>query len=187
MGYGTALTSAASFYAADHLGNAQYITRIGLVLSENDTASIDNAKDDWLNKPIWQELRNLVEDSFVIEDWFELFVLQNFVMDGLVYPLFFQKFEEQMNAKGATAYTMLTEFTVDWFVESSRWVNKQIAVATSESEANKILVSKWFTKWLERAEKALEPLAIASIENGSEAWQEVKNSLISRAQKNGIS
>ena len=35
----------------------------------------------------WQGLRRFVEDSMVLKDPFELFVVQNVVLDGLLYPL----------------------------------------------------------------------------------------------------
>jgi phenol hydroxylase P1 protein len=187
MGYGAAITSAASLHGSDRLGNAQYITRIGLSLADNDVSAIDAAKIAWTDDEKWQGLRKVVEDSLVVDDWFELFVAQNLVMDGMVLPLFFQKFEEQMNASGATAYTMLTEFTTNWYTESSRWVDKQIAVATAESDANKQLVNGWFNNWIDEVEKALVPLAEASLENGAEALADIKATLLQRATKNGIS
>lgn len=186
MGYGSAITSAAMLHAGDRLGNAQYFTRIGLLLAENDVAALDAAKTDWMDNEKWQGVRKLVEDSLVVEDWFELFLAQNLVMDGLIHPLFFNHFEQRMNTLGATSYSMLTEFTVDWFAESNRWVDKQIAVAAAESPENKALLSQWFKHWLSEAEQAVAPLAEASLENGVEVLAEVKQALIKRAEKNGI-
>ncbi len=186
MGYGASITSAAMLHAADRLGNAQYITRIGLVLSENDEVVIDQAKTAWLNAPLWQVLRKLVEDSLVIEDWFELFLVQNLIMDGLLHPLIFKRLEEQLNQQGASTYSMLTEFIVDWYAESTRWVDKQIAVATAESDENKKLVSDWFNKWLTEAEKAISPLALSALDDGENIIAEISQQLKTRAAKNGI-
>ena len=186
MGYGASITSAAMFNAGDRLGNAQYITQIGLALSEDDSEIIDQAKSDWLDKDIWQGLRKIVEDSFVVDDWFELFVAQNLVMDGFIHPLFFNHFEQKSNKEGGASYAMLTEFIVNWDTETSRWTDKQITVATKESEENKVLVSKWFSSWLVEAEKAILPLAEAMFDNGAEVLEEIKQSLLKRASKNGI-
>jgi phenol/toluene 2-monooxygenase (NADH) P1/A1 len=186
MGYGSAITSAAMLHAGDRLGNAQYITRIGLALEENDPAAIDKAKAAWMDDANWQGLRKLVEDSLVVEDWFELFLLQNLVMDGLIHPLIFQYFENEINQQGASSYSMLTEFMVEWYAESARWVDKQIAVACAESEQNKQLVSSWFESWLGEAVKAVQPLAELALENGAEVMQKVESDLITRAIKNGI-
>jgi phenol hydroxylase P1 protein len=185
-GYGTAITSAASLHGSDRLGNAQYITRIALALSENDTGILDQAKADWLEKPEWQGLRKAVEDSFVEKDWFKLFVVQNLVMDGLVHPLFFGALETEINEKGGSTYSMLTEFIVDWYAESARWVDKQIAVACAESESNKTLVSSWFNESLAEMEQALAPLAEGMLKDGRATMAEVVQAIKARAQKNGV-
>ena len=64
-GFQTPIASAATMQGMDRLGNAQYLTRIGLILSENDPAILDEAKELWLHDPMWQGLRKVIEDSFV--------------------------------------------------------------------------------------------------------------------------
>jgi phenol hydroxylase P1 protein len=186
MGYGAAITSAASLHAMDRLGNAQYITRIGMALSGGDSSATDAAKKDWLEKEQWQGLRKVVEDTFVVDDWFELFVAQNLVMDGLVHALFFDRLEKKLNEEGGATYSMLTEFIVNWNAESSRWVDKQVAVAVAESDANKKRVSDWYNKWLQEMTTALMPLADAAFDNGADVLTEVKQALDQRAKKIGI-
>ena len=186
MGYGTAITSTAIMNAADRLGNAQYITRIALLLSDNDPGVLDRAKADWTDKEIWQGLRKVVEDTLVIEDWFELFVAQNLVLDGLIHPIFFDEFDRNIAARGGSVYSLLTEFIFDWDVETRRWTDKQIQVATSESPANKALVSGWFAKWLAEAETAIAPLVNAAFANGPEVLTKVRQALIARARKSGV-
>jgi len=186
MGYGTAITSTASLHGSDRLGIAQYITRIGLALSENDPAIIDNTKKDWLEKDLWQGLRKLVEDSLVVEDWFELFVAQNLVMDGVIYPLLFNRLEASINEKGGATYSMLTEFIVNWYVESSRWVDKQISVATKESSENNELVNNWCRKWLKEVEQASSPVAMEAFNDGEMVLGEVLDEFKTRANKIGI-
>lgn len=186
MGYGTAITSAASFHAADHLGTAQYLTRIGLLLCGNDEAAIDAAKQRWIEDEALQGLRKVVEDSLVVEDWFELFVAQNLVMDGLVYPLVFDRLEKEIARQGGAAYAMLTEFPVEWFGETRRWVDKVISVACVESDENRALVSEWYGKWRDAADKALAPYAEALLPNGADALAELVGELQARAEKSGI-
>ena len=186
MGYGAAITSAAMLNAADRLGNAQYITRIGLAISGNDAEIIDDAKAAWMDDPHWQGMRKMVENSLVVEDWFELFVAQNLVMDGLVHPLLFNELESDLNAQGGSTYAMLTEFIVDWYSESTRWVDKQISVATSESEQNQQLVSNWFNNWLAQAEEGLAPLVNATFSDGSARLSAAVDGLKARAAKCGI-
>lgn len=186
MGYGSAITSTAIMNAADRLGNAQYITRIALLLTDNDTGVLDKAKSDWTDRDIWQGLRKVVEDTLVTEDWFELFVAQNLVLDGLIHPIFFDAFDKKIAAKGGAVYSILTEFIFDWDVETRRWTDKQISVATAESAANKALVSGWFNNWLAEAEAAIAPLADAAFDNGTEVLADAKAKLVARARKSGI-
>lgn len=186
MGYGATITAPAMFQAADRLGNAQYITRIGLLLSENDPEVLNRAKQDWTDKPQWQGLRKVVEDSFVVEDWFELFVAQNFVMDSIVHPLFFEQLEKELIANGGTPYAMLTDFITNWRKESIRWVDQQIKIAAKESETNKDLLTKWTRNWLSPTIEALAPLAEASLEDGSQTLGDLVADFQSRAAKVGI-
>lgn len=186
MGYGTAITSAAILNAADRLGNAQYITRIALLLADNDPGVLDKAKSDWTDKDIWQGLRKVVEDTLVVEDWFELFVAQNIVLDGLIHPVFFDAFDKKIASKGGSVYSILTEFVFDWNAETIRWADKQIAIACAESPANKALVTGWFNTWLDVAEAAIAPLADAAFDNGQEVLAGAREKLIARARKSGI-
>ncbi len=186
VGYGASITSAASLHGSDRLGNAQYITRIALALSENDTGILDDVKTDWLENKDWQGVRKLVEDSLVVEDWFELFVAQNLVMDGMVHELFFVVFEDEINKAGGSSYSLLTEFITNWKIETKRWVDKQISVACAESEENKKLVTAWFSAWLSETEKALAPLANGAVAGGADALDQVKQTLLARAKKCGI-
>lgn len=186
MGYGAAITAPAMFQAGDRLGIAQYITRIGLLMGENEVGVLDQAKQDWLEKEEWQGLRKAVENSFVLEDWFELFVAQNFVMDGLIHPFFFDRFEQNLNEKGGTAQGMLTEFMSSWYEDSTRWVDAQLKVAAQESEENAKLLVDWINKWMVQTEEAITPLAQMALDNGDEVLAEVKAALIKRAEKVGI-
>ena len=186
-GFGAPITSAATFQMTDHLGNAQYITRIGLALANNDTAVLDNAKEDWLNDPMWQPLRQLIEDAMVVKDWFELHVLQNFLLDGAIHVLVFDHFDRAIATQGGTAFAMLTEFTVDWFAEAKRWTDATIKVAGGESDANKALLQKWLGEWTPRVRAAVTPLAEYAFADAAEATLDsVFAELDTRAAKIGI-
>lgn len=167
-GFGTPVTSAAMMQAMDHLGIAQYITRIALVLDGNSPAGLDRAKDAWLRAPRWQPLRQLAEDAMVVKDWFELHVLQNFLIDGAVHPYVSEHFERELSAQGGVAYTMLVEFMREWYGESRRWTDAVIKVAAAASTANRQLIEGWIRAWEPRVRAALTPLAEAALEARAE-------------------
>lgn len=98
-GYGTAIKQATMFHGMDRLGLAQYLSRVGLLLDGYGAESLALAKTLWMAPPAWQSLRRLVERMMVARDWFELFVKQNMVLDGLLHPLAFRHFEPRMSAQ----------------------------------------------------------------------------------------
>lgn len=186
-GFGTPIAVAADFQGMDRLGNAQYLSRIGLALSKNDPAILDQAKSQWLQDPMWQPLRKLVEDSFVVKDWFELHVLQNHLVDGLLHPLLFQRFDDEVAAAGGGAFVMLTEFFTEWFAESTRWTDAVIKAAANESDANRALLAGWVQRWSAAAREAAAPLADFLFgERGREILGQLAAELEARGLKAGV-
>lgn len=186
-GYGTTITSLASFNGFDRIGMAQYLSRIALLLDENEETSLHAAKQAWLESPTWQGLRHALEDSFVLDDWFEILVVQDVVMDGLLYPLIYEGFISQVAAQGGSAFLMLTQFMNEWNEENSRWTNQLLKVTASESAANAELLAQWTQTWLVRLEQAFMPIAqLAFGEQGAEQLATVKATLLARLAKQGI-
>ena len=185
-GYGSAFTSAAMFHAEDRLGNAQSLTKIGLLISENDMTVLDKAKENWLQEPSWQGLRKMVEDSFVVKDWFELHVMQNMIMDTFIHELFFNYYELEVSQNGGSNYTMMTGFISEWFEESNKWVDKTIQIAIEESEENKAILTGWVHKYIDAAFDATLLLANSIISNPEETLLEIKTKLINRLTKSGL-
>lgn len=185
-GYGTAFTAPAMFHAMDNLGVAQYLTRLGLAL--DDPAVLDAGKADWLNDANWQPLRRCVEDTLVLTDPFELFVAQNLVLDGLLYPLVYGSFvDDHLALQGGTAVAMLTAFMPEWHDESARWVDAVVKTAAAESEANAQHIAAWVQAWAERALEALAPVArLALGDTGGRALDDAATQLAERCRKAGL-
>lgn len=186
-GYGTAFTAPAMFHAMDHLGVAQYLTRLGLVMDEPGV--LEAGRNDWLQAPRWQVLRRYVEDTLVLQDPFELFVAQNLALDGLLYPLIYGQFvDEHLALQGGTAVAMLTAFMPEWHDESARWIDAVVKVAAAESPENLALISGWYAAYAQAAQAALAPVAdLALGEQGAGALQAVREALDARARKAGLS
>lgn len=156
-GYGTAITQPCLYNGMDQLGIAQYLTRLGLTLGE--AADLDAAKQAWMSAPQWQELRRYVEDTMVLKDWFELFIAQNLVLDGLLFPLAYQHVDNALQTQGGPVVSMLTRFQSEWYAESAKWVDACLKVGAGESAENQAQLSAWTRTWRDRALKALAPLA----------------------------
>lgn len=185
-GYGTAFTAPAMFHAMDNLGVAQYLTRLGLALG--DPQALDDGKQRWMEAPEWQGLRRLVEDTLVLEDPFELFVAQNLVLDGLLYPLIYSSFvDDHIALQGGTAVAMLTSFMPEWHAETARWIDAVVKAAAAESDANRSLLLQWIGQWSERAQTALSPIAALALgEHGEAALSEARDLLQARLNKSGL-
>jgi len=165
-GFGSAITQAAMFHTMDRLGIAQYLTRIGLLIGDKD--AVDRAKTAWMEDMAWQPLRHATEDLLVRDDWFELHVAQNLVLDGLVYPLVYQQFDRHRSASNP-GFSLVTDFMTSWFGESSRWVDATVKTAVQECPENAALIAGFVSGWLERFTHALRPLALRLFEANADA------------------
>ena len=186
-GWGTAITQATMFHCMDRLGIAQYLSRIGLALDGNQGTSLVDGKERWMSDPMWQGLRRVVEDTMVVKDWFETFVAQNLVLDGLLYPLVYRHIDERIAHLYGPGFGMLNEFASSWFDETSRWVDATIKTAATESPENKALLAQWVAKWRTAVLDALKPLAIAGLgDDAHHALEHIAQTFDARVAKQGV-
>ena len=186
-GWGTAFTQCTTYAMVDRLGIAQYLSRIGLLIDGNTGESLATAKQSWMEDAAWQPLRKFVEDSLVVKDWFELFVVQNVVLDGLMYPLIYGRFAGELSQSGGAVVAMLTEFMDSWYTENVRWVDAFMKTAGAESPENKALLTTWSKDWTERAIAALTPLSkLIYFEDGPAMLEESRGLLQARLVKAGV-
>ena len=183
-GYGTVLTQAFLFNGMDRLGIAQYLSRIGLLLDGNSGDALSTAKDVWLSDDIWQGVRRYVETTLTLDDWFEVFIAQDVVLDTLVYDLIYNQFDEVVTAEGGADLAVLTEFMKEWHKETSRWVDAVLKTTVAESEANKATITEWISKWKQSAVADLSGLAEAAV--GEEALNKGAEVLNKRLAKAGL-
>lgn len=185
-GYAAVFTQACMFHAMDHLGIAQYLSRLGLLLGE--TEALEEGKRAWLESDVWQPLRRYVEDCFVVRDPFELFVAQNVALDGLLYPLVYERIvDDFLSPNGASSIAMLTQFMSDWSGETKKWADAVLKTAAAESEHNRAILREWAGKWAARAAAALLPVVQQAL--GAHADTVVGEEMAAfkaRLQKTGI-
>ena len=185
FGYGTAISQALLYNAMDRLGNAQYLSRIGLLLDGNTGDSLSEAKQEWLKNPVWQAMRALCEEMTTVEDWFEVFIAQDLVVDTLVFNLFFEQLDQKLGAMGGRDVALLTEFMQVWNKDSSRWLDSVLKTVASESEDNRALLEEWVKQWREKTLQALQPVTTAMLDN-SDALNIADALLEARLKKIGI-
>lgn len=185
-GYGVAFTQPCIMHAMDNLGIAQYLSRLGLVLGGEE--ALDTGKQDWMEAPSWQPLRRLVEDTMAIRDPVQVFVAQNLVIDGLLYPLVYQRIvDDFLCSQGVSSVAMMCRFMSDWFEESRKWVDAVLNTMAAESEENRTVLQSWIRHYTKSAVTALQPVAeIAMPEHASQLIDEVCESFHTRLNKLGL-
>lgn len=185
-GFGTTFTQPCMYHAMDQLGIAQYLSRLGLLLG--DTDALTEGKQAWLEGNAWQPLRRYVEDCLVLRDPFELFVAQNVALDGLLYPLVYERIvDDHLSTQGASAVAMLTQFMNDWFDETRKWVDAVLRTAAAESDHNRALLQEWTQKWSNRAASAMLPIVgLAHGTHADEILGEEVSAFKARLNKIGI-
>lgn len=184
FGCGTAIAQALLYNGMDRLGNAQYLSRIGLILDGNSGATLTKAKHHWVEDAAWQGLRAYCEANICVEDWFESFVAQDVVLDTLVADLVYNQFDAWLQENGAQDVGMLTEFICNWHKDTNRWVDSVLKTATSESATNKSKLEEWVHTWKNKATIALAPLAAEMVGEG--ALEQALESLNKRLNKAGL-
>lgn len=184
FGYGTAITQALIYNAMDRLGIAQYLSRIGLILDGNTGTSLIEAKQSWMDNPDWQGLRALCEETTTVEDWFEVVLAQDLVIDSLMYSLFYQQLDEKLVAMGGRDIALLTAIVHDWNKDTTRWLDSVLKTVAAETDANRTLLVEWTTKWREKALAAFKPVAAHLL--GADALDTADAFLADRLKKLGL-
>lgn len=186
-GYGVVFTQPCIYHAMDNLGIAQYLSRLGLLL--DDVEALEAAKLDWMEADCWQPLRRAAEDLMVIRDPVEVFVKQNFVLDGLLYPMVYLNIvDKTLVEKGGSGVSILTQFMSAWFVEGKRWVDSVLKTMAAESAENKQILEEWIEESAAQMSSVLLPVAGIALP-GDEAdalIQQVNDELMARAKKAGL-
>ena len=132
-------------------------------------------------------MRRHVENVLVVRDWFEIFVAQNLVLEGLAYPLIYDYLDGEFSAKGGTAISMMTRFMSEWSAETTKWIDAQIKVAAAESPENKALLSGWLKQYRSPVLEALIPLADRAFGDRAESvLAEVTEQFNARCTKLGL-
>ena len=184
FGYGTAITQALIYNAMDRLGIAQYLSRIGLILDGNTGTSLNDAKQSWMDNPDWQGVRALCEEATTVEDWFEVVLAQDLVIDSLMYSLFYQQLDEKLVAMGGRDIALLTAIVHDWNKDTTRWLDSVLKTVAAETDANRELLVEWTAKWREKALAAFKPVAGHLL--GADALDTADAFLADRLKKLGL-
>ena len=159
--YGTTVEQCLSYAAFDRVGNAQLISRIGIVFGGHTDSALLSAKGAWLDADYLQGLRRLVEELLVEPDWAAAMIAVD-LTDRLLYPLLTRRLDEAALLSGAGAYSLLTVPLATWFADNRRWVEALTAAWLADEghgAANREALRQITACWLPRAADAVTALA----------------------------
>lgn len=123
--YGTTIDQCCTWSAFDRIGNAQSLSRIGIVFAGGVDSALVEAKAKWLAEPALQGLRRLVEEVLTEGDYAkELLAID--LCDRLLYPLMYAHLDEAALVGGAGAYSLLAQHFSTWFADDRRWIDQLV-------------------------------------------------------------
>lgn len=159
--YGATVAQCLSYEGFDRIGNAQLISRVGIALGEQTSATLKAAKALWLEAPDLQGLREVVEKLLVEQDW-AVGVIGLDMVDELIDALVYRYLDEEAILGGAGAYSLLAQHVGSWWAEHRKWLDplyKAWLADEQYGEANKAAITEAVNTWLPQALGAVVLLA----------------------------
>lgn len=152
------------FNAADKIRHAHDITLYGMDLAETIPGFSDaEAKTLWLEDPVYQGARKLVEGLMASRDWGEVVIGVNLVLEPLFGALarvqFFSRFAPR-NGDAVTP-TILATVENDW-QRNLKWTKEFVNILLRDPEhgaGNKKVIEEWIAKWSPYAREAMQGFA----------------------------
>jgi methane monooxygenase component A beta chain/propane monooxygenase small subunit len=152
------------FNAADKIRHAQDITLYGMDLMEAVPGFSDaDAKTVWLEDPIYQGARKTVEGLMAVQDWGEVVLGVNLILEPVFGALarvqFFSRFAPR-NGDAVTP-TILATAENDW-QRNLKWTKEFVNVLLRDPEhgvGNKKTIEGWITKWRSYTQEAMQAFA----------------------------
>jgi phenol hydroxylase P1 protein len=148
--WGTTIDQCCTFAAFDRIGNAQNLSRIGIVYAEGHDHALSAAKEKWMGDPALQGLRRLIEELLVEGDYAKSLIALD-LTDRLLYPLMYGVVDDAALAGGAGGYSLLAQHFASWFADQRRWVDHLIKCwfedpnfgAANKAAADEVIGRRW--------------------------------------------
>lgn len=159
------LGNAFSFEAVDRMRHAQAVVIYLMELEENLPGfKDDGAKHLWLNGAIYQPARKMTEQVMTLNDWGELAVAVNLIID----PIFSEVGISQLLRRSGPLHGDIVTPAIVMSAEGDRrrnqlWTAELVRMVTSEAveerEQNRELIQAWINRWTAEALLAAGALA----------------------------
>lgn len=148
--WGTTIDQCCTYASFDRIGNAQELSRVGIVVGGGSDDVLSQAKGKWMEDAALQGLRRLEEQLLAERDWATKLIALD-LSDRLVYGLLYSFLDEAALLGGAGAYSLIAQHFSTWFADQRRWVDALLRAWLADpelAEANKavlndLLAARW--------------------------------------------
>lgn len=142
------LTTTLAFNTADKLRHAQAIAIYAFDLADS-VAGLDaeTGRRAWLEDERWQPVRRIVEEAIALDDWGEMIVAVNTVIEPLLCePLRRIHFGSVAGRHGDRVSPVIAASASRDWLRNRRWTGAFLHFV-SESDRNRSLIAEWFARW----------------------------------------
>jgi phenol hydroxylase P1 protein len=158
---GSTVSQCCTYAAFDRVGNAQLLSRVGIVLADGSDELLKAAKQSWRDDEGLQGLRRLVEELLLEPDW-AVSLLALDLLDRAVYAVVYRHLDEAALLGGAGAYSLVVQHLTSWFADQRRWLDALYQAWLSDpahAEANRALLAQVVATRLPQVQEAVTQLA----------------------------
>lgn len=152
------------FEGVDRMRHAQAIVIQLMDLEDHIEGFRDaGAKERWTGDPIYQPLRRLTEELMAVDDWAELAIAVNLVVDPIVAEVgLSQLVRRPAPLHGDPVTALLVSTTERDRRRNQAWTEELVRMVTGDAiparDENREVLRGWIDRWLPRAIAAAEPL-----------------------------
>lgn len=160
----SALTFALAFEAQDNLRHLQDVVHATFDLREafpdwND----DRVRDAWMTAPEWQPTRQALERVLALEDWGEILVTLNLVVEPLLGRLIKRELLACNSVRNGDPLTVSITATMEVDTERHlRWTKELVRTLVADPEHgphNRTVLATWLGRWTPVVSTAVEAFA----------------------------
>jgi toluene monooxygenase system protein E len=148
---------AALFQAADEMRRVQRLAYRTRALQATSTDFGADARERWQSDPLWQPLREVVEQLLVTYDWGEAFAALNLAVKPAFDDVFMVRLGTLAQSRGddllARVLLSLNE-DCEWH---RAWTRALVETAIASEPTNRAVLDRWTEVWSPRVRTALEP------------------------------
>jgi methane monooxygenase component A beta chain/propane monooxygenase small subunit len=160
----SALTFALAFEAQDNLRHLQDVVHATFDLKEAfPDWTDDGARGAWMTAPEWQPARQTIEAILALEDWGEILVALNLVVEPLLGRLVKRELLARNAARnGDPLTTVITATMVGDCEHHLRWTEELIRTLLADPDHgshNRTVITGWLEKWTPLASGAVDAFA----------------------------